>query len=177
MPTPFRPATELLVQYARYHRDQRNIATHFVGIPMIVFAIGVLLGRPAWAGTLTPAWALWLLATLWYLTRGQLALGLAVSMLNLALLAGAAPLAGGSTTLWLGAGLALFALGWAIQFLGHYYEGRKPAFADDLVGLLVGPQFIVAEWLFALGWGQALRAEIERRAGPTHLRDLAMPTA
>ena len=46
MPSPFRPARELLVQYARYHRDRRNIATHFVGIPMIVFALGVLLARP-----------------------------------------------------------------------------------------------------------------------------------
>ena len=28
-----------LTQYAAYHRDRRNIATHFVGIPMIVFAV------------------------------------------------------------------------------------------------------------------------------------------
>ena len=33
-----RAATELLTQYAAYHRDRRNIATHFVGVPMIVFA-------------------------------------------------------------------------------------------------------------------------------------------
>jgi uncharacterized membrane protein YGL010W len=25
-----------------------------------------------------------------------------------------------------------------IQFIGHWYEGRKPAFVDDLIGLLVG---------------------------------------
>ena len=30
-----------------------------------------------------------------------------------------------------------FAGGWAIQFLGHAFEGKKPAFVDDLVGLLV----------------------------------------
>src|ERR1700750_625401 len=46
MPGPFRPATELMVQYATYHRDRRNIATHFFGIPLIVFAIGVFLARP-----------------------------------------------------------------------------------------------------------------------------------
>jgi hypothetical protein len=39
----FRPAVDLLKQYAEYHRDRRNIVTHFVGVPMIVFAIGVLL--------------------------------------------------------------------------------------------------------------------------------------
>ena len=36
---PFRPAIELMVQYAQYHRDRRNIITHFIGIPLIVFAI------------------------------------------------------------------------------------------------------------------------------------------
>ena len=28
-----------LAQYAAYHRDRRNIVTHFVGIPMIVLAV------------------------------------------------------------------------------------------------------------------------------------------
>ena len=37
---------EHLSQYASYHRDPRNIATHFVGIPMIVVAVTVLLSRP-----------------------------------------------------------------------------------------------------------------------------------
>ena len=35
MASPFRPALQLLGQYAEYHRDRRNIATHFVGVPMI----------------------------------------------------------------------------------------------------------------------------------------------
>ncbi len=34
-----RPIEELLTQYAAYHRDRRNIATHFLGIPLIVFAV------------------------------------------------------------------------------------------------------------------------------------------
>ena len=36
-----------LAQYADYHRDRRNIATHFVGIPVSVLALQVLLSRPA----------------------------------------------------------------------------------------------------------------------------------
>ena len=35
-----------LSQYASYHRDPRNIATHFVGIPLIVLAVTILLSRP-----------------------------------------------------------------------------------------------------------------------------------
>lgn len=174
--SPFRPAIDLLAQYAEYHRDRRNIATHFVGIPLIVFAIGVLLARGSVAG-INLAWIVWAASTAWYVTRGNLVLGLAVSLVNAALMALAIPLAGGSAAAWLGWGLGLFVFGWVLQFIGHYYEGRKPAFVDDLVGLLVGPMFVVAEWLFALGWGREVLAEIERRAGPTHLRDLAAPVA
>jgi len=77
-----RSATELLVQYAAYHRDRRNIASHLVGVPMIVFAVGVLLARPAiplGVVSLTPGWIAFLLAAGWYLTRGNLVLGTAVS--------------------------------------------------------------------------------------------------
>ncbi|WP_348756245.1 Mpo1-like protein [uncultured Aquincola sp.] len=173
-----RNTTELLAQYATYHRDRRNIATHFVGIPLIVFAVGVLLARPV-LGTasvsLTPAWIVWGLATLWYLSRGQLAVGLAVSLLNALLVGLGHTVAGGSMAQWLGWGIGSFVLGWLIQFVGHYYEGRKPAFVDDLTGLLIGPMFVAAELLFSMGWCRTLLADIERRAGPTVLRDLHSP--
>ena len=171
-----RNTTELMVQYAAYHRDRRNITTHFIGIPLIVFAIGVLLSRPAFSlggHALTPAWVLWGVSALWYLTRGNLVLGVATSVVNALLIALAHPFAPMLLVHWLSWGVGAFVLGWVIQFVGHYYEGRKPAFVDDVVGLLVGPMFVVGEWLFMLGWGQDMLAEIERRAGPTHLRDLA----
>ena len=44
---------------------------------------------------------------------------------------------------------------------GHYYEGRKPAFVDDLVGLIVGPLFVVAEWAFALGLRKEVQAAVD----------------
>lgn len=178
--SPFRSATELMVQYARYHRDRRNIATHFVGIPLIVFAIGILLARAQFgiAGhVLSAAWLLWGASTIWYLTRGNLLLGLVTAGVNAVLMALAEPFATGPTSAWLAWGIGAFVLGWIIQFVGHYYEGKKPAFVDDLVGLLVGPMFVIGEALFALGWGRGLLAEIERQAGPTHLRDLAHPAA
>ena len=171
-----RAATELLSGYAQYHRDQRNILSHFVGVPMIVFAVGVLLARPAFnlgGFALSPAWVLFAATAAWFLTRGNLALGVAVTALVAALLVAAQHVAQGSLAAWLAWGVGSFVVGWAIQFVGHWYEGRKPAFVDDLSGLLVGPMFVTAEAMFMLGWNKPLLAEIERRAGPTVLRDLA----
>jgi uncharacterized membrane protein YGL010W len=178
MATPFRPALDLLSQYAEYHRDQRNIQTHFIGVPMIVFAVGVLLTRPVFIVgglALTPAWVVFALVAGWYLTRGHLTIGLAVTFMVGALIWLAHQVSAGSTLTWLVWGVGFFAVGWFIQFVGHYYEGRKPAFADDLVGLLVGPMFVALELLAPFGFFRGLAADIERRAGPTHLRDLAHP--
>jgi uncharacterized membrane protein YGL010W len=171
-----RAATDLLSQYAEYHRDQRNIASHFIGVPMIVFGVGVLLARPSFmlgGLALSPAWIAFGVIAAWYLTRGSLVLGLAVSAAVGALMLGAHQVAYGGIASWLAWGAGMFVAGWLIQFVGHWYEGRKPAFVDDAVGLLVGPMFVTAEALFMLGWNKRLLAEIERRAGPTGLRDIA----
>jgi uncharacterized membrane protein YGL010W len=66
----------------------------------------------------------------------------------------------------------LFGGGWVFQFIGHGFEGKKPAFVDDLVGLLIGPLFVVAEAAFGFGLRPELQAEIEGVAGPTYLRRL-----
>ena len=78
----------------------------------------------------------------------------------------AAALAAQPTAVWLAWGIGLFVVGWAIQFVGHIYEGRKPAFVDDLIGLIIGPLFVVAEAVFALGLRPELHAAITERAGP-----------
>lgn len=163
--------TDQLSQYAAYHRDRRNIATHFVGIPMIVAAAAALLSRPAFVVggvTLSPAVAVTLGAIAFYLAL-DLAYGVAMTAFMGLALGSGARLAAASTGLWLAVALGLFVGGWIIQFIGHAFEGRKPAFVDDLVGLLVGPLFIVAEAGFALGLRRPLQAAIEERVGPTRI--------
>ena len=171
-----RAATELLCQYATCHRDRRNITSHFVGVPLIGFAVGVILARPAFAldgVALSTAWIAFGFSAAWFLTRGDFTLGLAVSAGTAVLMLLAHQVACSSVAAWLAWGMGGFAAGWLIQFVGHWYEGGKPAFVDDVVGLLVGPMFVTAEAMFMLGWNKPLMAEIERRAGPTHMRDLA----
>ena len=162
--------TDHLAQYADYHRDRRNVATHFVGVPMIFVAVAILLSRPAWlpAGwpleglPLSPAVAATAAALLFWF-RLDRPLGLAMLAVSLVSLWIGAQAAAGSTAAWLGWGVSLFVVGWIIQFVGHYWEGRKPAFVDDLVGLLVGPLFVVAEAAFALGLRHPLRDAIAAR--------------
>ena len=163
-----------LSKYAEYHRDRRNIATHLVGVPMIVFAVIVLLSRPLFevAGlALNPAWIVLAAAGLYYLLLDA-GLGLTLTAIMAAMTWAAGQIALVSTAAWLATGIGMFVAGWIIQFIGHYYEGRKPAFVDDLIGLMIGPLFVWAEVVFALGLRQKLLKAIEVRVGPAHLRDL-----
>ena len=158
-----------LSTYAAYHRDRRNIATHFAGIPMIVLAVATLLSRPiipVGGLPLSPAALVVALAVAFYLAL-DLRFGLVMAALLALTLWPAHALAAGSTAVWLAAGGGLFVVGWIIQFVGHIFEGKKPAFVDDLVGLLVGPLFVVAEVGFALTLRDQLRQHIEEKVGPT----------
>ncbi len=169
-----RTLTDQLAQYAAYHRDRRNIATHFIGIPMIVLALAVLLSRPAWSPdslpfALSPAWVLFGLSVIYYFVL-DVPLGLMMCVVSLACVACGAWLAAQPTLTWLASGIGLFVIGWVFQFVGHVaYEHRKPAFVDDVIGLLIGPLFVLAEALFAFGWRPALREAIEAKAGWTHV--------
>lgn len=155
-----------LAGYAAYHRDSRNIATHFVGIPLIVAAVAVLLSRPAveiGGLPLSPCIVACAVTALYYL---RLSAGLGLLMAALLALAAwlgawaaALPMAG-----WLGVGVGGFVVGWVFQFVGHYWEGRKPAFVDDLIGLVIGPLFVVVEALFMAGLLPELRRAVEAGA-------------
>lgn len=162
--------TEHLSQYALYHRDERNILTHYAGIPLIVIALFGLLWWPLFSVvgvSITPALVLFVGALLFYF-RLDLRFGLVMLVFSGGCFALAAILAAQSTLIWLGGSAALFIIGWILQFIGHYYEGKKPAFVDDIVGLFVGPLFIMAELGFKLGWRKNLQHDIEQIAGKPH---------
>lgn len=166
---------DYLSQYAAYHRDKRNIATHFVGIPMIVAAVAILLSRPVVMHldgvALSPALLVIVLTSLFYL-RLDLRFGVAMTMFLLVCLWLGQLLAGAGTVAWLAWGIGLFVVGWIFQFVGHYYEGRKPAFVDDVIGLIIGPLFVAAEVAFAMGLRKEVQHAVEAKVGPTLLRQM-----
>jgi uncharacterized membrane protein YGL010W len=164
--------TEQLATYASYHRDRRNIATHFIGIPMILFSIVLLLSRPLWLThdilPVTPALIISIVLGIYYLWL-DIPLGLFMCSILVSMLKIAAPLAMEVTDSWLTWGLGLFVIGWIFQSIGHIWEGKKPAFFDDLIGLIIGPLFVAAELVFLMGGRSELHAAITERAGKTRV--------
>lgn len=152
--------------YAAYHQDARNKATHFVGVPSIVFAIMIALG---WLridiGDFGLSAALVITAVLlaYYLVL-DIPLGLAMTAVFGLMLWGADAIARGPFAAGLVWFLVMFIGGWALQLWGHVYEGRKPALVDNLFQIFVAPIFLAAEVFFALGYKPQLHATVQKRA-------------
>lgn len=155
--------TENLSQYAAYHRNPKNIATHLVGIPMIVLAVVILLDRATFnlAGLPVSLATIAVIAASIYYMKLDIKFGYAMGVFLLFCLWVAQQVTEQSTASWLTIGLGLFVVGWIIQFLGHYFEGRKPAFMDDIMGLMIGPLFVAAEIAFMFKWRLEIKQAIE----------------
>lgn len=144
-----------LGSYASVHRDWRNKATHFVGIPIIVFSLLLILslwkfevGGREWTGSLAVA----IVAVLGWMAL-DLGVGLVMALIMVVAWYAAEALAGalGSTqAVWV-AFLALFIGGWVLQFLGHHYEGKRPALLANIFQAFIGPMFLVAETMVVMG--------------------------
>ena len=44
----------------------------------------------------------------------------------------------GATVIGIPLAATMFTVGWGFQFVGHYFEGKKPSFVDDKRNLIVG---------------------------------------
>ncbi|NNG81749.1 Mpo1-like protein [Acinetobacter sp. ANC 5378] len=152
---------QLLSQYAAYHLDHKNILTHFVGIPLIVFAILCLTARAGLMLSgmeLTLALVIIVVTSIYYFSLDRI-----FALIMLIVLVAAYPLALKiahlQLTAWLSLSIGIFVVGWVFQFVGHFYEKKKPAFMDDIIGLAIGPLFVLAEMVFMLGF----RKDLEQR--------------
>ncbi len=158
-----------LGSYASVHRDRRNKATHFVGIPLIVFSLLLLLslwrfelGDREWSLSLAVA----IVAVL-----GWIALDLGIGVIMAVLMApawyAANALAGtlaSPASVWTAFGV-LFVGGWVLQFLGHHYEGKRPALLDNIFQGFIGPMFLVAETVLVMGHRRDLAQTIGEGGG------------
>ena len=153
---------EQMATYAAYHQDARNKATHFIGVPLIVLSLFIPM---AWLRIGDVSVAMLFAAVViayYFMLDVPLALAMLVVFGALAWLgeriAMMGPVAGWS---WFA---VLFIGGWILQLVGHVFEGRKPALADNLFQIFVAPIFLAAEVFFALGYKPALHAAVQERA-------------
>ena len=159
---------EQMAMYSAYHRDARNRATHFIGIPAIVFALFIPLHWVTlftlWGGeaTVTLSTVLWFVTGMFYLWLDRRIGGFMVLLAFVLMMVAEKIAMQGMLVGWV-AFAAFFVGGWVFQLVGHAFEGRRPALADNALQALIGPMFLVAETFFALGQHKDLHDEVEAR--------------
>ena len=154
--------------YAAYHQDGRNKATHFIGVPAIMLSLFIPLSWIRFEiglGNITISAAMVFAAVvLAYYFMLDVPLALAMFVVTCALVWGGQQIADlGAVQGWIWFAI-LFVGGWILQLVGHVFEGRKPALADNLFQIFVAPIFLAAEVFFALGYRPRLHEVVQRRA-------------
>lgn len=155
--------------YAAYHRHPMNRASHFVGVPVIVFSIMGLLDLARftdltlWVYPLSLALVVSVLVLLYYYVL-DVPLALFMTVLFGAMLFGVVALREAlpstATVAWVHVGL--FVGGWILQLLGHgVWEKRKPALVDNLFQVFVAPLFLATEFFFAIGLRRKTHERVE----------------
>jgi uncharacterized membrane protein YGL010W len=162
-----------MAMYTSFHRDGRNRLTHFFGIPAIILAVLVALAAiplkigPLGAVAGWPVTLAELVAVLVWLLWISLDLGLGLAMAVVVvpgLIIAHLVVDGRSAGVTWTVAAVLFVGGWALQLVGHAYEGKRPAFLSNLFQLLIGPMFLMAETAFAFGLRLGLKHRVEAAA-------------
>lgn len=150
--------------YAAYHRHPHNKLTHAFGVPTIVFSL-ILAATYAQfdIGGTEISLALILVAGLvfYYVSLDPL-IGGAMAVVSVPVLWLADYVATLPAGLAAAIGIAAFVGGWAVQLLGHWFEGNKPALTANLWQIFMAPLFLMAEAFFAFGLRKDVEAEVEQ---------------
>lgn len=150
--------------YSAYHRHPHNRLTHYFGVPTIVFAVMLGLSYiqvPLGGTQISVALILMAVLAAYYVYLDPMIGGtLAALSVPFLMLADHVTTLPGQTAAIIGA--VTFIGGWAVQLLGHKFEGNKPALTANLLQIFVAPLFLVAEAYFALGLRKDVEAQVER---------------
>lgn len=156
---------KMMVDYGFFHQDKFNILTHLIFVPVIVASVMIPLCFLQFADVQILGYQMPLnvgliatvaLAVFYISLDKQLGL-LSIPMLFLALFVATQvallPISKASIVAAIG-----FFGGFAFQFIGHAYEGKKPALTayNPIVAMLSSPLFVVAEYAKPFGVHEAL---------------------
>ena len=134
--------TRLLESYEKNHQNPVNEVIHVIAIPLIMFSI---LGVTA-AFDIFLEYILVGIVFFYYLKLSKTAalLMLVWLLIYLGLVALLKPYI-------IQISISLFIFGWVLQFLGHFVEGKRPSFFEDLRYFLIGPLFVVQKVISKFG--------------------------
>ena len=138
------------IEYGLYHKNKINKIIHWICIPLIIFSLFGLLSLINFQFMIGEGYykinvlGIFIILALWYYLRlsKPLALGMLVISLLFAGIIDLISLNSKITLFYLY--LGIFILAWIGQFIGHKFEGKKPAFFKDLQFLLIGPLWLLA---------------------------------
>ncbi|TGN73531.1 DUF962 domain-containing protein [Bradyrhizobium yuanmingense] len=150
-----------LADYVEYHRAPWNCAMHVLGILFLFLAplLPLSLWFPTAFGIKIPVAIIALAPALIFWLSVDFALGFVILGAAVALLEAAAVILNHVTIAEMCSLTAiLMVTGAALLIIGHLvFERRRPAMIDNPVHLLVGPMFIAAKLVVALGFRDDLR--------------------
>ena len=153
--TTERPVDRWFSSYSGDHVNATNQLIHVFCVPAILWSVIALLWCVPVPGTWfgQGVWAAFAMFAAWsYYFRLSRALGIGMLAIFIAILYSMRWLQaaiGLQQLAWLA--LAVFAVAWVGQFIGHKIEGRKPSFFTDLTYLLIGPLWVLAKLYRKLG--------------------------
>ncbi len=156
---------EQLSLYHSHHTKQATKLTHYIGIPAVIIGVLIFL---SWIHIDVADW--FSVSFAWLLVLGCLIYYFFLDW-QLAFIALVVMLPSTAIISWLSspspnkyrliAFLIFFVGGWILQFIGHAFEKKAPAFMKSLSQLFIAPLFIIAEACIALGYRTDLKQAIE----------------
>ncbi|MCB0280001.1 MAG: DUF962 domain-containing protein [Calditrichaeota bacterium] len=148
--------------YQAFHRNKWNVVTHYFGIPSIIFGLFIALGwlRFSIGGFDVSAAMIFFLVTLiyYFMLDFSFALGMLIVVGFLLYVSEIFAVRGIYASLTIC--LVTFIGGWILQFIGHLFEGRQPAFFLNLTQLLIGPLYLWAKFIYFIGIRRAEKLRI-----------------
>jgi uncharacterized membrane protein YGL010W len=173
----FPELSKFFVSYGQYHNDMVNKLIHIVCIPAIIFTAANMLQFTPWYMnfdgsenqtllTMNLPMLVMFIPCVLYLNVEAVSGLISTVVYSLSYFYGRSlylvAVENGTTSDFWNVNLAIQIVGWVGQFVGHaVFEGRKPALMDNLLLMLVAPDFVIIEILFALGWKKEMHAKCQ----------------
>jgi uncharacterized membrane protein YGL010W len=148
--------------YQAYHHNGVNKLTHFIGVPLIIYAILIPLSWFQFSLAELPlSLGIVVLFFLWiYYVRLNILFALSILLFFVPIQFGVIETIGANEDGGLLISMIAFVLGWIFQLVGHVFEKRRPALVDNLFQVFVAPLFLTAEVFFMLGLKKDVHAEV-----------------